>query len=643
MTESPPFSYAGKILRINLTSREVRLEPTSRYAREWIGASGIAVKMLYDELKTKVTPYDPANLLIFGAGALLGTPAPGACKMNASSLGPLTGGWASSLSDSYVGGQLKYAGYDSVVIEGWTSRPVYLWIDDENVEFRDASRLWGATTWDTLEAIRKELGDPNLHCVSIGPAGENLVRGACIIQDQGRAFGRCGLGAVMGSKNLKAMVVRGTGSIRVARPESFMDAVMDIRAMFDRAKSVDNLRKYGTLSCLPRKQEVCGLPYRNFQECAVPEEMLEAIDPRRTIEKYEVSRQSFPGCVIGCGRRLHITEGPYAGLRTEACQHEAMGTLQTRLAMTEPTFLFKANALCNQLGLDVDAAGGAIGWAMECYQRGILTEKDLDGRPLVWGDAAAALTWIEKIAYRRGFGNVLAEGSARASAIVGRGSGYFAMHIKGQDLYEPCRGSNGWLLGTATSTRGGGHTTGAIVIETVGEIDPEKAARVYGARHVDRPLEYSGKARMVLYMETLSRIANSLGICLYSTTCWDLEQIDLPQMARLYSEATGWETSVDDLKRIAMRQLSLEKAINLRFTNFDRRHDMPTPRDLHEPIPSGNLAGWKLDEKKYDEMLDEYYDLHGWNKQNSYPTRAALVALNLADVADDLEAIGKLG
>jgi aldehyde:ferredoxin oxidoreductase len=637
------FSYGGKILRVNLTSGEMRTEPTSRYAREWIGASGIAVKILFDELRPWVTPYDPANLLIFGAGALQGTPAPGACKMNASSLGPLTGGWASGCSDSYVGGQLKYAGYDSVVIEGRARRPVYLWITDAGVELRDASGLWGATTWETLDGIRRELGDNRLHCVSIGPAGENLVRGACIIQDKGRAFGRCGLGAVMGSKNLKALVARGTGAIRVAEPEAFLEAVGDVRKMFEKAKSRDNFRKYGTLSCLPRKQEVCGLPYRNFQECAIPEDLLTKIDPRKTIEKYEVSRQSFPGCVLGCGRHLHITEGPYAGLRTEACQHEAMGTLQTRLAIAEPTFLFKANALCDQLGLDVDAAGGALGWAMECYQRGILTEKDTDGEPLLWGDAPAALSWIEKIAYRRGFGNILAEGCARAADIVGRQSAYFAMHIKGQDLYEQCRGSNGWLLGTATSTRGGGHTTGAIVIETVGELDREKALQVYGADNVDKPLEYTGKAGIVMYMEALSRIANSLGVCLYSTTCWDLEQIDLPQMARLYSTATGRETSVDDLKRIAMRQLNLEKALNLRFTDFDRRHDMPTPRDLCEAIPTGNLAGWKLDAKKYNAMLDEYYELHGWNKQNSFPTRKTLEDLDLAYVADELKRLGKLG
>jgi aldehyde:ferredoxin oxidoreductase len=537
MKQEPLYSYGGRILRVNLTSGEMNTEPTLPYAREWIGASGIAIKILYDELRTWVTPYDPANKLVFGAGALQGTPAPGACKMNASSLGPTTGGWASGCSDSYVGGQLKYAGYDTVVFEGRAHRPVYLWIENDTLELRDASRLWGATTWETLDRIREELGDKRLHIVSIGPAGENMVRGACIIQDRGRAFGRCGLGAVMGSKNLKAVVARGTGSVKVARPEPFMEAVVKVRRMFEKAKTRDTFRKYGTLSCLPRKQEVCGLPYRNFQDCAIPEDMLRGIDPRRTIEKYEVSRQSFPGCVLGCGRHLHITEGPYAGLRTESCQHEAMGTLQTRLAIREPTFLFKANALCNQLGLDVDAAGGAIGWAMECFERGILTENDTDGKPLRWGDSEAVLDLIEKIAFRRGFGAVLAEGCARAADLIGRDSEYYAMHIKGQDLYEQCRGSNGWLLGTATSTRGGGHTTGAIVIETVGDLDPEKAARICGEPNVHKPLDYHGKARIVLYMEALSRIANSLGICLYSTTCWDLDQIDLASVA-------------DDLERI---------------------------------------------------------------------------------------------
>jgi len=640
---NPTHAYAGQILRVNLSTGRIDREPTLDYARDWVGGPGLAIKILYDELRDWVTPYDPANKLIFGAGALLGTPAPGACKMNVSALSPLTGGWGSSCSDSYLGGQLKYAGYDSIVFEGRAHTPVYLWIQDDRVEIREASHLWGQTTWETLDSLREETGDRRLHIVSIGPAGERLVRGACIIQDRNRAFGRCGLGAVMGSKNLKAVAARGTGSIKVAAPAEFMRVAAEVRQRFETANIRDKFRRYGTLFCLPRKQEICGLAYKNFQETALPEEMVEAINPMTSIDKYQVSRQSFPGCVLGCGRHLHITDGPWSGLQTEACQHEVVSTLQTRLAVWEPTFMFKANAVCNSLGLDVDAAGGAIGWAMECFQRGIIDQKDSGGLKLEWGDAETALELIRMICYREGFGDLLAEGCARAADLLGRGSGYYALHIKNQDLYEPCRGSNGWLLGTTTSTRGGGHTTGAIVLETTPGLDPEKGQAVYGVEGIDQPLIYEGKARAVKYMEAVSRIANCLGICLYSTTCLDMAQTDLPQMAELYSAATGWETSAEDLTRLAMRQLNLEKALNLRFTDFDRKDDMPTPRDWNEPIPTGNMAGWAIDHDQYNRMLDDYYEIHGWDKKTSYPCREVLEDLGLKSVADDLEMIGKLG
>ena len=635
------YAYAGKILRVNLSNGKISTEPTSKYAKEWLGASGIAIKILYDELRSWVTPYEPANKLIFSAGALVGTTAPGACKSNMSTLGPMTGGWASSCSDSYVGGQLKYAGYDSIVIEGKAHTPVYLWIHDNRVEMRKASHLWGKTTWETLETIREELGDTTLHTVSIGPAGENLVRGACIIQDKGRAFGRCGTGAVMGAKNLKAIVAKGTGAIRVAHPIPFMETVAKVREIFNKVKSVDGMQKYGTLRGLAKKQEICGINFKNFQECTLPEDMMKAIDPCKTIDQYEVARQSFPGCAIGCSRHLYFTEGPYAGLKTESNQMEVMLTLQTRLAIWEPTFMMNANAYCNQLGLDVDAAGGPIGWAMECYQRGILNERDTDGLKLNWGDAGVALELIRKIAYREGFGNILAEGCARAADIIGRDSNYYAMHIKGQDLYEPCRGALGWCLGTTTSTRGGGHTTGATPDMRVGLEEKGKVGLIFGVDH-PLPQEYEDKAKMVMYMEALHRVNNCLGICHMNTIHGDFDQIDFPQLAELYSTATGWERSVEDLKRMAMKQLNLEKALNLRHTPFARKDDMPTPRDMTEPIPAGNLAGWKIDVEKFNKMLDEYYDLHGWDRETSFPTRKILIDLDLEYVANDLEKIGKL-
>jgi aldehyde:ferredoxin oxidoreductase len=368
-----------------------------------------------------------------------------------------------------------------------------------------------------------------------------------------------------------------------------------------------------------------------------------AILPTRSIDKYEVARQSFPGCAIGgCGRHLYITEGPYAGLKTEANQWEVVGTIQGRLAVTEPTFMFKANALCNQLGLDVDEAGGPIGWAMECYQRGIIDERDTDGLKLNWGDTGVILELIRKICYREGFGNILAEGCAKASNLIGRNSSYYAMHIKGQDLYEPCRGSLAWCLGTTTSTRGGGHTTGAPVCETVPGLDVEKARLIYGVDNPDKPLEYEGKAKMVKCMEILCRVNNCLGVCHYNTVWYNIELLGLPHLVELYSAATGWEVSVEDFEQIAMKQLNLEKAFNLKFTYFDRKDDMPTSRDLSEPITSGTLSGWKIDREKFDKMLDDYYDLHGWDRETSFPKRQTLLDSGLKDIVDDLEKIGKL-
>jgi aldehyde:ferredoxin oxidoreductase len=642
--EETLYSYAGKILRINLSNHRISTEPTVKYAKDWFGASGIAIKILYDELRSWVSPFEPSNMIIFGAGALLGTIAPGACKSNISTLGPTTGGWASGLSDSYVGGQLKYAGYDSVIIEGKAHLPVYLWINDDQVEIRDACHLWGKTTWETLDIIRKDLSDDTLHAVSIGPAGEHLVRGACIIQDKDRAFGRCGSGAVMGSKNLKAIVANGSGAIKVANPEKFMKIVAEVRKMFKKGTFLEETRQYGTLGKLESKQKNCGMNYKNFQECIIPDDMAKAIDPRGVIHKYQVSRQSYPGCAVGCGRRIHITDGPYSGLKAEMNQIEALLTLQTRFAIWEPTFMVKANAYCNQMGLDIDAAGGAIGWAMECFQRGILDTKDTDGMRLEWGDAKTALELIRKISHREGFGDLLAEGSARASDMMGRNSSYYAMHIKGQDLYEPCRGSLGWSLGTTTSTRGGGHTTGAVIDYRPYSAGPgkEKASRIYGVDNPFTALDYDGKAKMITYQEVLHRISNCLGICHLNTIHWDIEFIDVPQLAQLYSAATGWDVAVEDLHYIAMKQLNLEKAFNLRHTDFDRKDDMPTLRDMNEPIPSGRLKGWKMDEDKYNKMLDEYYDLHGWDRETSFPKRGTLAGLGLEYVADDLSKINKL-
>ena len=465
------YSIAGKILRVNLSNGEIRTEPSDKYLKEWLGGPGVALKILYDELGSWVTPYAPANKLIFSMGTLIGTAAPSACKMNASTLGPVTGGWASSCCDSYVGGECKYAGYDVIIIDGKAKRPCYLWIHDEGeVEILEAGELWGKTTWETLKRIRDIHNDKKLHILSIGPGGENLVRGACIIQDTGRAIGRCGIGSVMGSKNLKALVARGSGSIKIANPERFIAAVRKNRKTFKDHPASKTMRRYGALSLLPAKQACSGINFKNFQEGTIPDDLIDYLDPRKLIDKFEVRKQSFPGCALGgCSRWMRFTEGTYAGLECESCQWEGVATLQSRFGIVnEPAFCFKGTSYCNELGLDIDSTGGAISWAMECYQRGIIDEQDTDGLKLEWGDAGVVLELMRKIAYREGFGNLLAEGCARAAEILGRESDYYAMHVKKQDLYENIRGAMAWGLGATTATRGGGHTTGAIWFETTG-------------------------------------------------------------------------------------------------------------------------------------------------------------------------------
>ncbi|MBA7671486.1 hypothetical protein ES703_79644 [subsurface metagenome] len=322
-----------------------------------------------------------------------------------------------------------------------------------------------------------------------------------------------------------------------------------------------------------------------------------------------------------------------------------MADFAGKLGVSDPTFVIKMNAYCNQLGLDIDNAAGSIGWATECYQRGILKKEDADGLELEWGDAGVILELTRKIAYREGFGNILGEGCAHAAELLGRESDYYAMHMKGQDLYEVIRGSIGWGLGACVSTRGGGHTTGAPILETFpGLDDPELAQKVYdGVTTANNPTAYEGKAKLVGYFEKLHRICNSLGICHMVTNTMSPKGLGFPEIGELYSAATGRETTESDLRKAAARMLNVEKAFNLLNTNFGRKDDYPTPRDLEEPIPTGSMKGWKLERKDWDKLLDDYYEMNNWDKETSFPTRRCLEELDLKQIADDLEKVGKLG
>jgi aldehyde:ferredoxin oxidoreductase len=635
-------AYAGKILRVDLTTGRISSESTTKYNRSWLGGSGLSQWILYNEVKPDTTAYSPDNRLIIGTGPLNGTLAPGASRVSADSKNPLTSGVGSSNADGHFASELKFAGYDHIVFQGKARRPVYLWIHDGRVEIKDAIHLWGKTTWETDEIIKHELGDDNTQVLCIGPAGENISRGACIIVNRGRAFGRCGLGGVMGSKNLKAVAARGRGFIQVADPSRFIRMVDELRKRFN-DESLQRLIKTGTAGVIEYKQKMCGIPYKNFQHLVLPDELFKKIDIDDMQDTYRLRNVSYMACPRPCSRYYWMDQGPYADLRTEGFQLEALVDFMGKLAVEDPSFVIKANAYCNQLGLDIDSVAGAIGWAMECYQRGIINVNDTDGLKLEWGDTSVILELIRKIAFREGFGNLLAEGCAHAAKLLGRKSECYAMHIKGQDLYEVIRSAIGWGLGTCVSTRGGGHTTGAPTIETTRTVDPELAAKVYGVTTINDPLAFEGKAKLVWYFERLHRINNALGICHFVTTWSSPILLGFPEIAELYSAATGWETTEEDLKEAAARMLNVEKAFNILHANFGRKDDYPPPRCFEEPIPTGPFAGFKLEKKKWDNLLDEYYELNNWDKKTGFPHRKCLEELGLKEIADDLERAGKIG
>lgn len=645
------YAYAGTILRVDLTTGRVSLEPTAAYARAWLGGSGLAQWILYNEVKPGTDPCGPANKLIIGAGPLNGTLAPGASRVAADAKGPLTGGVGSSNSDGHFSVELKFAGYDTIVFEGRAEKPVYLWIHDDHIELRDAIHLWGRTTWETDDLIRHELHDERIQVMCIGPAGENLVKGACIIVNKGRACGRCGLGAVMGSKNLKAIAVRGTGGVKIADPKRFLKAAEHARKAFTGENENSRFIKYGTLGLLEGKQATCGLTYKNFQYLDLPEDVFSKM--RGAIEAwqthYRVRLLGYPACPRPCDRYYRIDRGPYAGFECPGTQIETLQGYVGKLAVDDPEFVIKINAYCNQLGLDVDSPAGAIGWAMECYEKGILKESDTDGLSLHWGDTGVILELTRKMAYREGFGNLLAEGCFRASRLLGRESEYFALHVKGQDLYEAIRSSVGWGLGVCVSTRGGGHTTGApatTAIEAAVKADRNLAKlveKVFGVRSLGDRLDSEGKVDLVGYFEKLHRVNNALGVCHYVTTWAHPSFPGFPELAELYSAATGWETTEDDLKLCAEKILHVEKAFNILHAGFGRDDDYPPQRCLEEPVPRGSIAGFRLGKEKWDQLLNEYYEMHGWDVRTGFPTRAAFEALGLGPIANDLERAGRLG
>jgi len=615
--------YAGKILRVDLTNEEIWTEPTEKYAGRWLGGRAINTWILLNELDSQVKWSDPENLLAFGVGALVGTLAAGACRISVDTKNAFNNGIGSANVGGFFGAELRFAGFDNLVIRGRAKKPVYLQINDGTVEIRDASSIWGKTTWETEKSLRHELGDERIRVAAIGPAGENLVRPSSIMADRGCAAGGSGCGAVMGSKNLKAISVRGSQGIDLTEPEAFMTAVDEEMQNINRWALIREIREKGFYGAMGGRLDSPGWeegyrPVRNGQDEYWGKEKIAKI-AECAMKDYRKGTVACFSCPVSCKPWLCVEEGHYR-IEGEGWWNNSANSFCTKIDNTNLESAIHAHYLTNQLGLDGDDAAQTISWAFECYEKGLITKKDTDGLELTWGNDKAMVSLLKKMALREGFGDFLADGALKASEKLGQGSEKFVMHVKGQDSLDGIRINKGWGFGIVLSPVAGRHLRGSL--------------SGFWLRD-DRPVtSYEGVPEDLFYNQKKKAVQDILGVCsyVYGQTVED--------WAKLFASATGRQLSIDDLLHVGLQAHNLEKAFNTIHVGFDRTDDYPCDRYFNEPVKSGPFKGERIDHDKWNQMLDTIYELHGWDKKTSRQTREGLQNIGLADVAEMLEKEG---
>lgn len=617
--------YTGRILRVNLTDKTFTEENTSEeLARNFIGGAGFGVKILFDEVPAGADPLGPENKLIFAVGPFTGTAVPCASRMAVTAKSPLTGAVGMALSGGYFPAELKFAGYDALIIEGSSDKPVYLWIDDGKVSFRSAEILWGTRTFDCQQIIKDELRDQNIRVACIGPAGENLSKIACIINER-RAVGRKGLGAVMGSKNLKAIAVRGSGEVPVFDEEAFKEArsVMN-KAMKESHVLYPSFSHTGTPAVMDLTCELGIFATKNWSATGqwAPVETLgvEANNSRK------IGRERCYNCPVGCSQLKLAREGSYAGTLTEGPEFESIYSLGGQTGVGNIDAVIAADRLCDELGVDTMSAGVAVGFAMELFERGILTKEDTDGVELRFGNDEAMMELLLKIAYRRGLGEVLADGVKAAAAKIGKSAERYAMHIKGLELpaYD-VRGAKAHGLNYATSYTGADHNRGYAFQEIFGIPVPYA---------VDR-FAIEGKGKLTKWNQDVRCVT-----CDCATMCAFILDMALPDIAvqntaDLMKSLTGLEFTAADVEAVGERVNNLARVFNV-LSGFTRDDDTFPERILTEPLKEGNSKGQYISREDLNKMLNEYYAAREWTMQG-VPTEEKLLSLGLESAAAALK------
>ncbi len=589
-------SYTGKLLRVNLSEKTSKVESIDEELfKLYLGGRGLASKILMDEIDPKIDPLSPKNKLIFATGLLTGTTAPTGGRYMVVTKGPLTGTIASSNSGGFFGAELKFAGYDMLIIEGKSEKPVYISIKDDVVEIKDASHLWGKDTYETTDALLREVGDERAKVSCIGPAGENLVLISSIINDKGRAAGRTGVGAVMGSKKLKAVVVRGSKRPQVKDKGKFSEVVREkITKLRENGITGEGLPKLGT-KVLDSIINANGLyPTKNFNNGTY--EYVDEVNGEALVEKgYLIRNKACFGCPIACGRVVTLPTGESG----EGPEYESGWAFGADCGVSDLVSITEANFLCNKLGLDTISTGSTIACAMELYEKGYLKDEEIGNatKPR-FGSSEAIVYYTKAIAYREGLGDQLANGSYRFAEAHGHPE--LSMSVKKQEIpaYDP-RGAQGHALEYATSNRGACHVRGYM-------ISPE----ILGVPEKLETQKLEGKAKWVKTFQDLTSVIDSAGLCLF--TSFALVADDYTD---LINAATGYDMTPEEVLTIGERIWNLERIFNIE-AGLDPKDDTLPKRFLEEPLPDGPQKGATV---KLNVLLPEYYKVRDWD-ENGIPT-----------------------
>jgi aldehyde:ferredoxin oxidoreductase len=608
------FGYTGKILHVNLSNGKIKVSSLSEeYAKKYVGGIGLGIRLLLDNLLPGVDPFSSENLLILTTGPLGGTMAPTGGNGHAFvSKSPLTNGIGEAKSHGFFGTELKRAGYDAVIFEKTSEKPVYVWIDDDNVQLMDAKHLWGKSPRETEEIIREDLGDYYIRVASIGVAGEKRARVACIMNDGSRAAGRTGMGAVMGSKNLKAIAVRGTNDVKVAKPEEFIEYV---KMMHERMKgpATAKYRTLGTPMNVLVHNSLGALPTRNFTNAVF--EGAEKVSGEYLNERFVAKIDGCSSCAMRCEHIAVVPEGPYKGT-TSRVEYEPLWAFGPHCGVDRLDAIIKAMDLCNYYGLDNLSAGNIVGFAMDLYEHRILTKEDTGGIDLRFGNAEAMVELVHRIGKREGLGDVLAEGVKRAAEKIGNGAEKYANHIKGLEMtgYD-IRGLKTAAIGYAVSFRGADHNRhGAYAVDLKGTVDRFKVEK--------------GRSKIVIDIEDLYCIIDSLTVCKFSRGVYYKEYEDL---AKYYTLATGLDMTAEELKKTGERINVLGRLFNIR-EGLTRKDDHMPPKVMSTPIPDNTVSkGSYVSQKELDFMLDDYYAQRGWTAEG-VPTIEKLKDLAIEDL-----------